>query len=341
MTTDLGTVEVAVSVFALNGRRPYDVIQDYITGCTTALQQLKDNQMTAIENFMTRMAFKNSDEAQPKLLSAMFKKVFDKATDELLDGMGDVGLPLANLKAVIDGATDEMQRAQDAEAEFTLANYLNDMRTSVTDGFRTRIMDISKSGPSLDSQFDQLGTADDKYKDGDVGVTGAQGDFLKGLDANTQRLQTQATNQTVNKAETDLMENWVTGPGAVGLTDVNWLTGSIGNGQILVRFDSDDNVDSTKLYVSAKSGNAADMVTEVMQKGSLKIWELGIPVVVSMWGPGFNLGSSTDAYQTTLSGPPSAGVVPSGGPSPDDIKDRWAKIVSDGKIDQINKVTGG
>jgi hypothetical protein len=344
-TIDLGELEVKVSVFPLEGRRPYDVIQDYVSGCTTALQQLKDNQLEAINNFMTRMAFKSSAEATPDVTGTIFKKVFDLAAEKILEHVGIEGVAsLADVKEVIDAVSEELERAEAAHGEFQVASYMTSLRRRVTDAYKNKILTVTKSGAALDVKFAQIGAEEgDPYKDGDKAAVGGQGKFLNDLAAAASKLVDGAASTPLIETEHELLRSWITDnrAGGAGMTDLGFLRGSISNGRILIKFDDDDELDQVKLFVAHKSGNAADLLNDVLRERGLKIFELGVPVIVSMWGPGFNWGSKTDAYTTTLNGAPSYSQVPNGGPEPDKLEDRWVRIINEGKLDNIKSVEGG
>lgn len=264
------------------GRRPYDVIQDHVSQVTTALDNMRTAELGAIEQFLTHMSFSSSQEAQPDVLGAVFKHVGTQLMNAAIGRLPSVaGIPASEILGVIQAMTDEMERAAAAQQSYQLGNFMTSLRNNTLTAYQTAIAAIqTDSRQELSRQFT---AAEGLWNDGEATVVGQKATFLRELEQRGRAMLT-AVPQPIQYEEA-LLTRWITDrhAGGEGLTD--WES----NGKIQLKFETDVSdgnysyeFQSAKLFTAAKSGNAADMLTRVMNDQNKKVYELGVPVQVML-----------------------------------------------------------
>lgn len=340
---------IEVDTFDLGSRRPYDVIQDHVNGCAMALQQLKDNELGAIEQFMTHMAFSSSDEAEPDVLGTIFSEVFETLASAALGSFGEVGgLSLGDLVGVVTAVSDELARAAAARGSFNTAAYITQVRGQVTNTYTSAIANLMTKGPELDRRFTDRGVGEDRvaWTEGQRTVTGEQAAYLRGLEQEKNDLLGRVGRTPLIAYEERFLSRWVTSnsAGGEGIQDLGFFGGGyVSNGEIRAKFNSSSSggrssfaFQEAKLYVTAKAGNAADMINRVMAERGKKVWELGIPVIVGLYGPNLVGGSGYSWFR--VEGAPDPNTTSSG---PSEMEERWAQFVDQNVLDRVTNVDGG
>lgn len=335
------------TVYPLGSRGAYDVIQDYVEDCTRAMDLIKDYELGAIEQFMTHMAFSSSDEAKPDVLGTIFTKVFEKAVGAVLSGFGTIpgGLSLKDLLDVARAVHAEIGRAKAAKGAFSIASYINDLRSLALTTYKTAILNLTNKRTELDQLFNALGQADAAWQVGHTTVVGDQARFLFDLDKEKNALLKRVSAKSLISYEEDLVVAWINDRSAGGAGSTDRISDEIGNGQIEIRYDSTGQSDGSfkfdfetaHLYVSAKSGNAADMLTRIMNSGK-KVYELGIPVLVGLKGPNISGGQGYSYWRIAKHSKPEDGDQVKG---PSRNQKRWDALVEQKQLDKINKLSGG
>ena len=333
---------ITSDVYDLGTRRPYDVIQDHITGVTTALQQMKDGQLEAINNFLTSMAFSNSDEAQPDVLGSLFTYVGEQLWSTAIGKLPSVaGIPASQIFGALSAMTAELERAAAATASYNLSTFMSTMRRTAYDTMTAQITTVSGQNRALDQQFV---AAEGVWTDGNPRVIGDKATFLRELDEARTAVLNEVPPQIAY--EDALIVRWVTSrdAGGAGITERGSVfTEYHSNGRIEIKFDVDENdgeysydFENCKLYVTTKSGNAADMLTTVMRQRNKKVYELGVPVLVLLYTEnlvggqgyaGFGIRNRNDYDRTSAAGSRHANAA-------------WRNMPW-GPIDAINNIDGG
>jgi hypothetical protein len=263
------TVTSATYHLGQSGRRPYNVIQDHVTQVSTALQLMCTSKLSAINQFLDHLAFSSAQEAQPKVLGAVFKQVgkqlMEAAIGRLPNGAGIAASQLLN---VIEVMTDEFEHAAAAQRSYQLVNFMTTLRNSTITAYQSAITDVQTARQDLGGQFE---ATEGFWNDDEARVVGQKATFLQELDQRGRAILA-AVPQPIQYEER-LLTRWITDRRAGGAG----LTGWERNGKIQLKYDTrvsggnySYEFQSAKLFTATKSANVAAMLTRVMRKQKKK-----------------------------------------------------------------------
>lgn len=265
-----------------SGRDPYDVIQDYVSAVSTALNNMRVGELNAIEQFLTHMSFSSSDDAQPDVLGAVFKYVGKQLWEAALSAVPSVGgISATQIFGFITAMTDELERAAAAQQSYNLATFMVTLRNQTAAFYQSAITELQASKRSeLDLEFS---SREGEWSEGEVWVSGDKARLLSELEAQAQAML-RAVPEPIAYEEA-LIVRWVRDRNAGAQTTDAFRT----NGIIELKYDTEETdsgynytFESAKLFAATQSGQAADMLTRVMSHENKKVYELGIPVRVML-----------------------------------------------------------
>lgn len=285
------------------------------------------------------MAFSSSADAQPDVLGAVFKNVGSQLWGAAVGAIpGGAGVAVSAIIGVAGAMSDELERAAAAQHSYELASFMTALRTDTLNVYQQRTTALETSTrDDLGRQFSALAGS---WEPGQTRVVGDKAQFLRELRRRGVALLRAVPRPIAYQAA--LTRRWITDrrAGGAGLSSEDFLT-RVGNGRIRLKFNTTVSGGSysyafvsAKLFTSTHSGQAADMVNDLMTRQHKHVYELGIPVDVLLRTENvvggrsyfrFGIRSASD-YDRTHWHPPA--------------RRAWSHMSWD-PIDRITRISGG
>jgi hypothetical protein len=151
------------------------------------LAQLKHNLILywnryrdGLNNFETRMSFASDQEAEAHYLKVALKAVAKQALDTALDALGEAAGPAGKListcKAVVEAWVEEKERAEKAEGQVKIADYIESIRNGIGDQEKLMSDAIDAEQHQLLREFRRIASDDlDRGQASEDGVVVGEG----------------------------------------------------------------------------------------------------------------------------------------------------------------------
>lgn len=306
------------------------------------------NHLAGIANFIDTMQFEGSQSGQADVLGSIFKSVGKSLLDAAVDGIvGLVPVPgfsavVGWVKAAIEAATEEVERAGRAAAQANLAAWSRDIRASQASTYGAARMEFrSNAEAQLPAAFEALdGNAPSSQAEGTT-VTGDKATMLRNMERHRSAFRSAIPSPGAFQDATAV--RWATSRSAGGAGTASDGGHDLSNGRLRVWVDTDEDdgqwtfeVERATLYTASHQAQAADLIRESIRTGRKTLWNCGIPVEVMMRGPN-NMPGGRTWYQCAVSGPQRAS---GSGPWWPEANVAWQALLGRGSVwAQMESVT--
>jgi hypothetical protein len=204
--------EITAAVYDLQGggKRPYDVMQDYISSVCDTWNTMLDYNLAAIEQFVTIVSYPALAETKPDLAGTLLSSGVAVLIGRAVSIAGGILPGVGVAKALVTTIQGEVKRAAARLAEYNEGSFISSLRENTVVAHQKEKGTLRKDGGNvLLGAFIALGEAqgENAYQEGDRGVVGEQGQFLLDLDSKADRFLGAAP--TLREFEQTILESWI------------------------------------------------------------------------------------------------------------------------------------